>query len=101
MANSMPIAALINLMSGRTAMLKKEIEVEKKELLLVKIEGLYNEDYYVKRLKIPSEYVKGFKYYIVENEKFTTVLKSKNKKMIEFLMVKLAVEYKDIISGKL
>ena len=99
-ANSMPIAALINLMSGRTEQLKKEIEVEKKELLLTKIERLYDDEYYTKRLKIPVDYINGFKHYIVENEKFTEVLKSKNKKMTEFLMVELAVTYNEIISNE-
>jgi hypothetical protein len=99
-ANSMPIAALINLMSGRTEQLKKEIEVEKKELLLVKLEGLYDDEYYIKRLKISADYIDGFKHYIVENEKFTEVLNSKNKKMTEFLMVDLAVKYNEIITDE-
>lgn len=97
-ANSMNLEALLNGMSGRTAMLKKEIEVEKKVLLLAKIDGLYSDEYYIKTLKIPAEYVKGFQYYIVENERFTAVLKSKNKTMSEFLLVELAVKYNEIIA---
>ena len=99
-ANTMPIAALINLMSGRTEQLKKEIEVEKKELLLAKMGNLYSDKYYIKTLKIPSEYIKGFQYYIVENERFTTVLKSKNKTQIEFAMVSLAEKYNEIIAAE-
>ncbi|MBX9807914.1 MAG: hypothetical protein K2X95_08970 [Flavobacteriaceae bacterium] len=99
-ANSMPIAALINLMSGKTEQLKKEIEVEKKELLLVKLDRLYDDEYYIKRLKIPVDYINGYKHYIVENEKFTVVFKSKDKKMTEFLMVDLAVAYNEIISNE-
>jgi hypothetical protein len=99
-ANTMPIAALINLMSGRTEQLKKEIEVEKKELLLAKMGNLYSDKYYIKTLKIPSEYIKGFQYYIVENERFTTVLKSKNKTQIEFEMVSLAEKYNEIIAAE-
>lgn len=99
-ANSMPIAALINLMSGRTEQLKKEIEVEKKKLLLVKLDGLYDDEYYIQRLKIPPDYINGFKHYIIENEKFTVVFKSRDKKMTEFLMVDLAVAYNEIISNE-
>jgi len=40
-ANSTPVDALLNLMSGRTAMLKKGIEVEKKEHLLAKFDVLF------------------------------------------------------------
>ncbi|SHF98721.1 hypothetical protein SAMN05443549_1011093 [Flavobacterium fluvii] len=98
-ANSMPVAALINLMSGRTEMLKKEIEVEKKELLLAKIGNLYSDEYFVNTLKVPSEYIKGFQYYIVESERFTTIFKSKNKINIELVMVELAVEYNAIIAA--
>ena len=95
-AKSTPAIALINSISGRTAMLKKELEVEKKELLLVKVDALFEEDYYVNTLKIPSEYIKGFQYYIVENENFASVVNSKNKTKINFLMVELAVEYNKI-----
>ena len=99
-AKSTPVFALINSISGRTAMLKKELEVEKKELLLVKVDALYENEYYVKTLKIPSEYIKGFQHYIVENENFATVIKSKNKTKIEFLMIQLATQYNEIIAAE-
>ena len=97
LGGSMPLDPLINSISGRTAMLKKELEVEKKELLLVQIDALYDNEYFVQKLKIPEDYINGFKHYIIENEKFTTVLKSKNKKMGGFLMIDLAREYNQII----
>jgi hypothetical protein len=97
-ANSTPVDALLNLMSGRTAMLKKGIEVEKKEYLLAKIDALFEEEYYTKTLKIPTDYVKGFQYYCVEDEKFATSLRSKNKTMTMFLIVPLAEKYNEIIA---
>lgn len=99
-ANSTPLAALLNGVSGRSTMLKKEIEVEKKELLLSKIDRLYSDEYFIKTLKIPKVYIKGFQYYMVENERFATVLNSKNKTKIEFAMVELAVEYNEIIAAE-
>ena len=99
-ANSTPIDALLNLMSGRTAMLKKELEVEKKERLLVKIDALFKEDYYTKTLKIPADYIKGFQYYCVEDTNFATILISKNKTKIDFLMGELAEKYNKIISAE-
>ena len=92
--------ALINLMSGRTAMLKKEIVVEEKLSFMNQIDNMFNEDYFRNTLKIPLEYIKGFQYYIVENERFTTILKSKNKTQIEFAMVSLAEKYNEILSGE-
>lgn len=92
--------ALLNLMSGRTAMLKKEIVVEEKLSFINQIDNMFNEDYFRNTLKIPLEYIKGFQYYIVENERFTTILKSKNKTQIEFAMVSLAGKYNEILSGE-
>lgn len=96
-AKSTPVFALINSISGRTSMLKKELEVEGKLSFIDQIDSLFEEDYFRKTLNIPAEYVKGFKYYIVENERFTTVLKSRNKTQIEFVLVALAEKYNEIL----
>jgi hypothetical protein len=90
--------ALLNFMSGRTAMLKKEIIVESKLSSINQIDNMFNEEYFRKTLKIPLAYIKGFEFYIVENERFTTILKSKNKTQIEFAMVSLAEKYNLIIA---
>jgi len=89
---------LLNFLSGRTAMLKKELEVEKKEFYLRQLDDMFDENHFVKNLKIPSEYVKGFEYYIVENEKFVDTLKSKDKTMTAFLMGELATKYNEILA---
>ncbi len=90
--------AFLNFMSGRTAMIKKEIQVEKKVSFISQIDNMFDDDYFKKTLKIPSEYIEGFKYYIVENDKFTVILKGKNKTIIEFLMGELAIRYNEIIA---
>jgi len=92
--------ALLNSISGRTAMLKKEIEVEKKYNLLAKIDALFEEDFYTKKLKIPADYIKGFQFYCVEDEKLASALRSKNKTIIMFLIIPLASKYKEIITNK-
>ena len=89
---------LINLLSGRTAMLKKEIEVEKKESLLAKLADMFEDKYIIEKLNVPELYIKGFLYYIIENERFVTMVKSKNKTMSTFLLGELAVKYNDIIA---
>ena len=48
---------LLNWMSGRTTMLKKEVEVEKKETLMDKVEGWFERKYFIQTLKIPEDYV--------------------------------------------
>ncbi|WP_035667357.1 carboxypeptidase-like regulatory domain-containing protein [Flavobacterium sp. KJJ] len=92
---------LFNLLSGRTAMLKKELAVEKKEAFMKLLERMFSWDHFVNQLQIPSEYVKGFEYYAVENDKFTLILNSKNKTSTEFLLAELAVKYKEIIASEI
>ena len=98
--NPMGFDPLINLLSGRTAMLKKELEVEKKERLLVYIGALFDDEYYGETLKIPANYIKGFQYYCVEEEEFAKSLRSKNKAMIKLLIVTLAEKYNKIIADE-
>jgi len=91
---------LFNFFSGRTAMLKKEVEVEKKEFFMKLLEKMFSLEHFIDRLKIPAEYVKGFEYYAVENQQFTKILDSKNKTSTEFLLGELAVKYKEIIASE-
>lgn len=91
---------ILNGISGRTTMLKKEILVEKKEKLLDKLEYLFDENFYIQKLKIPKEYIKGFQYFCIEDQPFINSLKTKNKTMSEFLIIKLAERYVKIISNE-
>ncbi|WP_278022716.1 carboxypeptidase-like regulatory domain-containing protein [Flavobacterium ginsengisoli] len=91
---------LLNFFSGRTAMLKKEVAVEKKEFFMKLLENMFSLDHFIDRLKIPADYVKGFEYYAIENDKFTVILNSKNKTSTEFLLGELAVKYKEMIAGE-
>jgi hypothetical protein len=100
LGGSLPVDPILNAISGRTTMLKKELEVEKKEHLLAVFGALFDANYFTKTLKIPADYLKGFQYYCIEDENFAEVLKSKNKTKIEFLIVPLAVKYNEIISNE-
>ncbi|TRX39660.1 hypothetical protein [Flavobacterium restrictum] len=99
-SNSGGIIGLLNTFSGRKAMLKKELEVEKKELLLGKMKPLFNDDYYIGVLKIPSDYIKGFQYYCIEDKEIAQSLLTKNKTMTLFLVSKLAKQYKEILADE-
>ncbi len=100
MGGSVSVDPLLNWISGRTKMLKKELEVEKKESYLRQLENWFTPDYFVNKLKIPTEYVKGFQYYSIENAPLVAVLKSKNKTMTTFLIGELALKYKEIIASE-
>ncbi|WP_254454486.1 carboxypeptidase-like regulatory domain-containing protein [Flavobacterium sp. M31R6] len=84
---------ILNAINGRTAMLKKAVTVEKKEVLMAKMEGLFEDKYYIETLKIPEEYIKGFQYYCIEDQDFVRSLKEKNKTMSMFLIVGLASSF--------
>lgn len=89
----MSVDGLINSISGRTTMLKKELVVERKEMLQAETLDYFERKYFVETLKIPDEYVDGFLFYIVEKEKFVNAMKDKNKTMASFVLSELAVEY--------
>jgi len=99
MGGSAGLDPMFNWMSGRTAMLKKEVEVEKKESLLQRIENQFGFDYFTKKLKIPEEYVKGFWYFVVEDAKFAAALNAKNKTLMTFILAELATKYIDLLKA--
>ena len=99
-AGGMSVDGLINQISGRTAMLKKELVVESRERLQEKVADLYGEDFFIKTLKIPAEYVKGFQIYVIDDQRLIASIKSKNKTMTTFLLGELAEKYKQITFPK-
>jgi hypothetical protein len=99
-ATSTSVDKLLNMMSGRTTMLKKEVNVEKKEALFRKIEYLFEENYYTDRLKIPTDDIKGFQLYCVDDAEFAVSLNTKNKTMSMFLITDLARRYLIILENE-
>jgi hypothetical protein len=96
---SISLDPLLNAISGRTAMLKKELEVERKERLMTKVENQFKPDFFTDRLKIPSEYVKGFLYYIADDSKLEEYLGKKNKGLAKFRLSELATQYLTILNN--
>ncbi|WP_228012004.1 carboxypeptidase-like regulatory domain-containing protein [Flavobacterium hungaricum] len=99
-ANSTSVDKILNSISGRTAMLKKEVNVEKKEALFRKLEYLFDENYYTDRLKIPVDYIKGFQLFCVDDAEFAVSLNTKNKTMSMFLITDLARKYLTILENE-
>ena len=97
----MSVDGLINSISGRTSMLKKELVVERKEMLQTKTSDYFDRKYFVETLNIPDEYVDGFLFYIVENERYGRAMKEKNKTMATFILSELATEYLKIKESEL
>lgn len=89
----MSVDGLLNAISGRTNMLKKELQVERKEQLQSKTSDFFQKEYIVDKLKIPEEYVEGFLFYVVEDSRYVNVMKGDNKTMATFILGQLATEY--------
>lgn len=92
--------AVINMFSGRTKMLKRANETAKKEQLMEKIDYIYTEEDLTEKFHIPQDYLRGFVYYIVEDENFARALKDKNETMAKFLISGLSVRYLELIKDE-
>lgn len=92
-SNSGGVQGFFSSLSGERNILKMNVEIEKKEMLLKKLEYLFGNKYYTKTLKIPEELIKGFQYYCVEDDEFVESLSFKNKTISMFLMTNLASIY--------
>lgn len=94
------IDGLLNSISGRKAMIKKEVAIEYKEQMLVRLNYLFVPEYYIETLNIPEEYIRGFQYYCVEDNEFVASLKSRNKTLSQFLIISLAKKYNKTIANE-
>lgn len=100
LGGSLPFDPILNAINGRTKRLKKEISIEKKEMYLSKLEDLYDDGFYTDKLKVHSDYINGFKYYLIEDESFIAVLNRSDVTEISFLMSQLSVEYNNLVSDE-
>ncbi len=96
LGGALPIEPIINAISGRTKRLRKELKIERSEILLAQLNDLYQDNFYVDNLKIPSDYINGFKYFVIDDKKLIASLHSKNNTLTTFLLGELAEKYKSI-----
>ncbi|OWP77210.1 hypothetical protein [Flavobacterium oreochromis] len=94
----MSMTGLINQISGRTAMLKKELKVEQSEINKNRLKSVFSQEFYRDILKIPDNYLDGFIVYASENSKIAQDLQAKNFEALRFDLIDLAVRYKEIIT---
>jgi hypothetical protein len=53
----------------------KLVVLERKIATIDKLDEFFNDDFYSSKLKIPHDYIGGFKFYVIENNTFVTYLK--------------------------
>lgn len=96
----MPLDGLINELTGRTKMLKNNLKIERKILLIEKLEDDFLPSFYVKDLNINEDQVKAFQFFCAEDELFAKTMKSKNKTLIMFKLAQLATKFKEVNAKK-
>lgn len=89
----MSVDGLLNDISGRKSALKKNVILEKKDILRNKIMDMYERDYFLNNLHIPEIYIDGFLYYIVEDAAFSEAIKNKNNTLASFLLTDLSTQF--------
>ncbi|MEN9335080.1 MAG: hypothetical protein RLZZ500_67 [Bacteroidota bacterium] len=89
----MPLDPMINAITGRTAMLKKELEVERKEMALAALTSKLDSLYFTDQLHLPADQVKAFHYFAVENAEVRSLLKTENTIQLKFKLSQLVVEF--------
>jgi len=84
---------LINAITGRTKMLKKELATERKIMGMENLNNIYTEEQIVSELAIPPHMVQAFLYYAVEDNALAEALKSKNDERAKLELYILADKY--------
>jgi hypothetical protein len=88
-----PLDPLLYWATGRTKLLKGELEIEKKELRIKKLNDWYDNEFFVNQLNIPVEYVEGFKFFVIYDEELMNHLYSDDKINGSLCISKLADEF--------
>ena len=74
MITAVPFNPLINMITGRTKMLKKRVARDRKYLRTEAVRNYYPDSIFVKRLGIPADRIDDFMYYCEVDEKFDSIV---------------------------
>ena len=91
----MSVDGLINKISGRTAMLKKELIIERQEQNQKKLLNLFSENFFLETLKIPAENLTGFLMIAVEDNIILDEIAQKDTIGIRFRLIELALIFRN------
>lgn len=88
-----PVDPIINAITGRRSMLRKELAVEKKELYLEKVRQRFPAEYVGRRYQIAPDRVEGFYFFLIEEADFVTALEENNRTRMQFVMAQQSLVY--------
>ncbi|MCG2431189.1 carboxypeptidase-like regulatory domain-containing protein [Aequorivita xiaoshiensis] len=84
-ANSGPVDALVNMISGRTKMLKKHLEFDKTSALTLTLLDKFPETYFTDELKIEKLKIYSFIFFCEADPDYQTTLKKSTIEITDFL----------------
>lgn len=99
-AGSMPLDPFINAITGRTRMLKKTVATERTIAVIEKIDGIYTNEEVVNQLKVPADYVQGFKVFAAEKKEITDAFTAGDDGHAKALLATLAIQYNQLLTNE-
>jgi hypothetical protein len=97
---SMPLDPVMNAINGRTKRMKELVALEKREMLLGKLENIYALSEITSYFKIPEEHVNGFLYFVIEDKEVAAFMDEKNESMAKFRITELSSKYLELIKDE-
>jgi len=88
----------LNDSSKRKSTAIQNLIVENKQFLLKKLDKDFESSYFTEKLKIPADFVSGFKIFALEDFKVRQSVAGKNKALTSFLLIDMAHEFIKTIS---
>ncbi|MDM1441973.1 hypothetical protein HX056_01290 [Myroides odoratimimus] len=93
---------LVNLLSGRTAMLKKNLAYEREDFRVSKLLNTIDEERLVEYYKIPPDYVESFAYYAVSREEIRDIVNASiiDTKFLERMIAPVVLDFLEMVKTK-
>ena len=95
-----PVSTIINAISGRTKMLKKQVAISRMEVKVQKARNLVADSTYIYQLNIPARYIDDFAHYVYEDQTKNLQIASEENPLalIELLLEQapLYLQFKDL-----
>lgn len=100
LAGGMQLDPVFNAINGKTKSLKKQVALEKREMLLQNLHNICTASEIINDFEIPDEHVDGFLYFVAEDNEVATLLNEGNQVRAKFRITELAQRYTALIKDE-
>ncbi len=90
---SVGLDPLINAITGRTKMLKRNLSLDQTRRRAIKLSEMFSDSYFMNTLNIPEISVKAFQFYASDDPKVINGLALKNKFLVSFALISASEEF--------